>query len=124
MITVTDQAANHQLRVRTERGLADSYVARIVRGSAGLGLAFAKKPAGDDLVVPASRVPVCVAAEVAPSLDGRIIDAATREGRTNLVVRSPKSTAPDTGAGSDESARTKRTPTAARAASAPPAADA
>jgi hypothetical protein len=69
MLKLTKAATAHLLRVRTERGFGPSAGARLVRGSTGIGLTFARAPQEGDKVLRGSDFPVYVAEDVAEILD-------------------------------------------------------
>lgn len=88
MLKLTKAATAHLLRVRAERGFDPSAGARFVRGSAGIGLTFARAPQEGDKVLMGSDFPVYVAEDVAEILDRAVIDETTTEDRgSRLVIR-------------------------------------
>jgi Fe-S cluster assembly iron-binding protein IscA len=95
MLKLTKAATAHLLRVRAERGFDPSAGARFVRGSAGVGLTFARAPHKGDKVLTGSDFPVYLAEDVAEILDRAVIDEATTEDRgSRLVVRPQLAGAP------------------------------
>ena len=89
MLRITDQATNHLLRTRAEKGFEDHAGAWFVRGLAGVGLTFASAPEpGDQVIAKGSRLPIYVADEVRTVLDHAVIDISPDEGEARLVVRS------------------------------------
>jgi hypothetical protein len=88
MIQVTPEAANHLLRLRTERGFEPNSAARFIRNSGRVGLTFAPAPEpGDRVVEGVEGIPVCVAPDVVEALDHSIVDARAEDGKMVLVIR-------------------------------------
>ena len=88
MLQITDKAAIHLLRARTERGFDERAGARFVRGSAGVGLTFAPAPEPGDQVLAGSALPIYVAEDVTEALEQAVIDVAADDGESRLVLRS------------------------------------
>jgi Fe-S cluster assembly iron-binding protein IscA len=92
MLRFTEQAIEHLLRLRAERGLAEAYGARLGRGSQdrGVSLTFVEQPQDGDRVLRDAALPVYVGRDVVRALHGATIDVATQEGRPRLrVARTP-----------------------------------
>lgn len=85
---LTQQATQHLVRVRSERGLSDEANARFVPSRNGIALTFANEPGSDDTVVKTEDINVYVAPEIADKLDRGTIDVDENEGKTGLVLRS------------------------------------
>lgn len=97
MIQVTPEAANHLLRLRSERGFDPKSAARFIRNDGRVGLTFAPAPQpGDRVVEDVDSIPVCVAPDVVDALDQATVDARAEDGKMVLVIRRRRATADET----------------------------
>lgn len=88
MIQVTPEAANHLLRLRSERGFDPKSAARFIRNAGRVGLTFAPAPQPGDRVLEAvESIPVCLAPEVVDALEEATVDARAQDGKMVLVIR-------------------------------------
>ena len=90
MLNITTQAADHIQRVRGERGLDDSSIARFIRREGRVKLTFAKAAESGDKVHRLDGLRVAVAPEVADTFTDTTVDARTKDGKTWLVVGPPR----------------------------------
>ena len=86
MVKITQLATEHLLRLRDERG-KDGQSPRFVASRSRLRLTFAQRPEPADQVVEQDGLAVYVAADVAPSLERKVIDARVEGGKSHLVLR-------------------------------------
>lgn len=88
MLRITDQATDHLLHVRREKGLDADAIPRFIRRAGKLALTWAREAESGDRVVDGERVRTLVAPSAADLLEDRTIDVrATDERRWSLVVR-------------------------------------
>lgn len=90
---ITEQAASHLQRIRTEKGHDDSKAARLVRNAGRVGLTFTAEPEHGDEVVGFEGIRVFIAPDVATTFEQSTIDAQTEDGKTFLVLRTEKKSA-------------------------------
>jgi Fe-S cluster assembly iron-binding protein IscA len=94
MLQLTQQAAQHLVRVRGERGFDAEAAARFVSSGTGVGLTFARRPEPDDHVIKTSDIAIYVAPQVAEKLDAATIDVGEKDGRMGLVLKRRRTPAP------------------------------
>lgn len=87
MLRITDQATEHLLRVRREKGFDTESIPRFIRKAGRLALTWARKPKAGDRVVDGERVQTLVAESAADLLEGKTIDVKAAEGKALLIVR-------------------------------------
>ena len=87
MIQITRRAALYLEQLRSVRGFSQRAAARLVDRNGRVGLTFAERPERGDQLVPRRGLDIYLEPRVANRLDGSLIDARTKDGRTWLVTR-------------------------------------
>ncbi len=88
MLSITDRAEEHLLRVRAERGFRTEHAARFVAGTGSVALTFAPAPAADDCVLDGAALQIFVSIDAAEALDDAVLDVGRDGDRPTLVLRS------------------------------------
>ena len=87
---ITHDAQAHLVRVRRERGLDDSQVARFVENEGRVRLTFAPAAPPGDRELSAGDIQVLLAPEIAGRLNNGVIDARREDGKDVLVIQRSK----------------------------------